>query len=290
MIFCHPRPFGEGGFFVFLALYLRPVSYYFAIATMCAAAATALVVGVLFFVKRSGERRANRLYGTLLLTGGCTQIHFLLEFSGAFERWEWLRYLPIYFSLWMPVLLFSHVKISLFPAYRFRWTDLKHLSLPIGQTLYFLGIWLVPAFRHDTGRYFYNPFYGGLEQALFLAGWPLYVVFSYLYWRQRRRMVGAGSLPRLLWYLHKLLKGCVLFMIAYGVLSLADFFAHKFGLGDFRRQTWYAAAQAVSFAVLLLWLVVYGVQVLIWGRRLLNSLPASQLARRRRSSADSSGC
>ncbi|MEM9260536.1 MAG: hypothetical protein AAGA62_12875, partial [Bacteroidota bacterium] len=63
-----------------------------------------------------------------------------------------------------------HVKISLYPGYRFRWSDLKHLSLPIGQTIYFIIVFLFPVFRHEEGRYFYNPFYGGLEQALFLAG------------------------------------------------------------------------------------------------------------------------
>ena len=240
-----------------------------AIAGMSAATLLALTVGMLFFLKRSGDRRANYLYGTLLLTGGFTQAHFLLEFAGFFVTRPWLKYLPIYFSLWLPVLLFSHVKISLFPAYRFRWSDLKHLSLPVGQTLYFIGIWLFPAFRHEAGRYFYNPFYGGLEQALFLAGWPLYVIFSYLYLRQRRRALRGRGLPRLLWYLRKLLKGVVLFMLAYTVLSLADFFAHHFNVADFRGQGWYVAAQALSYTSLLLWLCAYGVQVLVWGRRLV---------------------
>ncbi len=229
----------------------------------------ALGLGGLFFLKSSGEPRANRLYGTLLLLGGLTQLHFALDFGGYLREYPSLRYLPIYFSLWLPVLLFSHVKLSLYPTYRFRWTDLKHLLLPIGQTLYFLGIWLFPAFRHEEGRYFYNPFYGGLEQALFLAGWPLYVLFSYLYLRRKRRSLGKRSLPRLLWYLRKLLKGVLLFILAYAILSGADFLAYKFLLADLRAQVWYAGAQALSYTVLLLWLCVYGGQVLIWGRKLI---------------------
>lgn len=235
---------------------------------MSATILAGLIIGGLFFLKQSGERRANRLYGTLLLLGALTQLHFALDFGGYLVRNPDLRFLPIYFSLWLPVLLFSHVKISLFPGYRFRWTDMKHLALPIGQTVYFLLIWLFPALRHEQGRYFYNPFYGGLEQALFLAGWPMYVFFSALYLRRRRAMLGARSLPRLLWYLRKLLKGVLLFILAYAVLSGADFLAHKYLWTALRSQIWYAGAQALSFTVLLLWLCVYGGQVLIWGRRL----------------------
>lgn len=231
----------------------------------------ALVAGILFFRKRSGDKRANALYGALLICGGLTQLHFLWDFLGWLDDYPYLRYLPVYFSLWLPTLLFSHVKVSLYPAYRFRWTDLKHYALPICQTLYFLGIWLFPALRYEDGRYFYNPFYGGVEQALFLAGWPLYVLFSYMYLRTRRRQLNGKSLPRLLWYLRKLLKGCLLFILAYAVLSGADFLAYKFHLADLRSAPWYAGAQALSFTVLLTWLGVYGIQVLIWGRKLVAS-------------------
>lgn len=238
---------------------------------MLAVLSAALIIGLLFFVKQSGERRANRLYGTLLLLGGLTQLHFLWDFIGWLQLYPTLKYLPVYFSLWLPVLLFSHVKISLYPAYKFRWTDLKHLSLPIGQTLYFIGIWLFPSWRHEAGRYFYNPFYGGLEQALFLAGWPLYVLFSYMYLRNRRRQLGGSSLPRLLWYLRKLLKGCLLFILAYAILSGADFLAYKYFYADLRKAPWYAGAQALTYTVLLAWLCVYGGQVLVWGRKLMRS-------------------
>ena len=258
---------------IFLALVLVPINLnlYTAVplALMAAATLAATVVGVLFFVKRSGDRRANYLHGTLLVAGALTQLHFLLEFAGQFKRHPDWKYLPIYFSLWLPVLLFSYVKISLYPKYRFRRTDLKHLSLPIGQTLYFICIWLIPALRHESGRYFYNPFYGGFEQALFLAGWPLYVLFSVLYLRRSRRQSQHQALPRLHWYLSKLLKGCVFFMVAYTVLSLADFFSFHFGWANMRNRLWYAGAQALSYTTLLLWLTVYGGQVLVWGRRLL---------------------
>jgi hypothetical protein len=217
---------------------------------MALAIAAALSIGGLFFLKQSGERRANRLYGALLLLAGFTQLHFALDFGGWMVSDPWLRYLPIYFSLWLPVLLFSHVKISLYPFYKF------------------LIIWLLPSLRHEAGRYFYNPFYGGLEQALFLIGWPIYVLFSVLYLRRKRALLNKRSLPRPLWYLRKLLKGVLLFILAYAILSVADVLASKYLLTDLRSRVWYAGAQALSFTVLLLWLCVYGGQVLVWGRAL----------------------
>ncbi len=238
---------------------------------MLAAIGAALLIGGLFFRKRSGDRRANVIYGMLLIMGGLTQLHFLWDFTGSLEAHPHMRFWPIYFSLWLPVLLFFHVKISFYPQYIFRWSDLKHFGLSIGQTLYFLVVWLFPEYRHETGRYFYNPFYGGLEQALFLAGWPLYVLFCVLYLRRRRRQLKRRSLPRLLWYIRKLLKGCLLFILAYAILSGADFLAYKYHWADLRGQAWYAGAQALSFTILLLWLCVYGGQVLVWGRKLMGA-------------------
>ncbi len=236
---------------------------------MAATVLAAVGIGGLFFLKRSGDARANLLYGSLLVAGGLTQLHFLLDFAGWLTRYPPLRYLPIYFTLWLPVLLFFHVKVSLYPTYRLRWTDAKHFMLPLAQLLYFLGIWLVPEWRNPAGRSFYSPFYGGLEQALYLLYWPLYLFFSNQYLRSRRGQLDRRSLPRLLWYLRKLLKGCLLFVIAYAILSLGDFISFKYLAVDLRERTWYAGVQSLSFSVLLWWLCMYGVQVLFWGRRLL---------------------
>jgi hypothetical protein len=236
---------------------------------MATAVLAAIGIGGLFLFKRSGDRRANLLYGALLIAGGLTQLHFLLSFSGAFRAYPWLEFWPIYFTLWLPTLLFLHVKISLYPQYRLRVSDLKHFILPVAQLLFFVGVWLFPSFRRPEGRYFYSPFYGGLEQALYLVVWPAYIIFAYQYLRRKRAQLGRRSLPRLLWYVRKLLKGSMLFVIAYAILAVSDFVSfHYLGI-DMRGQPWYAAVQSLSYTVLLLWLATYGFQVLLWGRRLL---------------------
>ncbi|WP_116128365.1 hypothetical protein [Lewinella sp. IMCC34183] len=253
----------------------RLITLYLPAGLMAVTAVAAIGIGGLFFFKRSGDQRANGLYGALLVAGGLTQLHFLLLFTELTADRPWLRFLPIYFTLWLPVLLFFHVKISLYPTYRLRIGDLKHFILPVAQLLYFLGIWLIPAFRPPEGRYFYSPFYGGLEQALYLIIWPAYIVFAYQYLRRRRAQLGRRTLPRLLWYLRKLLKGSMLFVIAYAILAVSDFLSFNYLYIGMRNQAWYVAAQSLTYTVLLLWLSVYGFQVLLWGRRLLRNSPAS---------------
>ncbi|WP_116108435.1 hypothetical protein [Lewinella sp. IMCC34191] len=249
----------------------RLLFYYLPIGLMAASTLAAIAIGGLFFLKRSGDHRANGLYGALLIAGGLTQLHFLMLFSGIFDRHPPLEFLPIYFTLWLPVLLFLHVKLSLYPSYRMRIGDLKHFIFPVAQLLFFVSIWLMPSFRLPEGRYFYSPFYGGLEQALYLVVWPAYIFFSYQYLRRRRNQLGKRTLPRLLWYIRKLLKGSMLFVIAYAILALSDFISSNYFFVEMRRQEWYAGAQSLSYTVLLIWLTIYGFQVLLWGRRLLRA-------------------
>ena len=249
----------------------RLLNLYLPAALMAVSLLAAIGIGGLFFLKRSGDARANYLYGGLLIAGGLTQLHFLLLFTDAVARYPALEFLPIYFTLWLPVLLFFHVKLSLYPVYRLRWTDLKHFIFPFAQLLFFVSIWLIPSFRRPEGRYFYSPFYGGLEQALYLIVWPAYIVFSYQYLRRKRTLLGRRSLPRQLWYLRKLLKGSMLFVIAYGILALSDFVSFKYFLVDMRSRPWYAGVQSLSYTVLLVWLSAYGFQVLLWGRKLLRA-------------------
>ena len=249
----------------------RLLSFYLPVGLMAVSLLAAIGIGSLFFLKRSGEPRANYLYGGLLIAGGLTQLHFLLLFSGFTQRYPSLEFLPIYFTLWLPVLLFLHVKVSLYPNYRFRVGDLKHFIFPVAQLLFFLSIWLFPSVRRPEGRYFYSPFYGGLEQALYLIIWPAYIFFSYQYLRRKRAQLGRRSLPRLLWYIRKLLKGSMLFVIAYAILAVSDFLSFNYFYYDLRVKDWYAGMQSLSYTILLIWLTAYGFQVLLWGRRLLRA-------------------
>ncbi|MEM7573099.1 MAG: hypothetical protein AAF433_09375 [Bacteroidota bacterium] len=146
-----------------------------------------ILIGSLFFLKKSGQAWANRCFGTMLILAGTTQLHYCFDYGGYFRTHPEWRFYPLYFNLWLPVLLFYYIKLTLYPNYRLRGSDLKHFALPIGQLIYFLLMWLIPSWRHPEGRWFYSPFYGGLEQALFLFMVPTYLIFSLQYFRRSKR-------------------------------------------------------------------------------------------------------
>ncbi len=243
---------------------------YLVVALMILAVLGAFVVGGLFFFKRSGGKIANWIYGTLLLLAGGMQLHFIFVYQRWFRQLPELQFLPIYFSLSLPVLFFYYVKLTLYPQYRIKASDTKHFILPLGQLLYLFAIWWIPSLRLPGGRYFYNPFYGGFEQALFISLFPAYIIFAYEYYRRRARRAGlSAASQRVLWYVHKLIKGALFFILAYAILGLSDFLAFKFLRLNLMDSDWFAALSAAAFAALVSFFVVYGFQVLLWGRRLL---------------------
>ena len=242
--------------------------YYLTLGYQLLAMLSAFAIGTLFFFKRSGTSTANWLFGLLLLTCGGIQLHYIFagtHLAAMNPNWP---YLPIYFTLSLPVLFFYYIKFTLFPSYRARSTDLKHGILPIGQILYIWAIFFVPEWRIPGGRHFYNPFYGGTEQALFIGLFPVYTFFGYEYFRHKLKQK-KGQFTRQLWYIHKLLKGSLFFFLAYSILAISDFLLYKFFHLDLREYTLFAALAAGSFSTLVFFFVVYGFQVLLWGRKLL---------------------
>lgn len=237
----------------------------------CLAAIGAFFFGILFFFKRTGQHIANNIFGTMLLLCGGVQLHFIFAYGGWLTVNPTLGYLPIYFSLAIPVLFFYYVKFSLYPKYRLRPSDAKHFMLPLGQFIYLFAIFFIASWRIPGGRYFYNPFYGGFEQALFIVLFPAYIIFGYQYFRRRRKQLKQRSLPRSLWYIHKLIKGTMLFILAYAILGLSDFVILKLFHLNLREYYWFAAISAGSFSSLVLFFCVYAFQVLLWGRQLLKS-------------------
>ena len=234
------------------------------------------LAGSLFFFKRSGVKRANFFFGLLLLGIGGTLLHNILYVTGFYDYQPAWRYLPIYFTLAIPVFLFYYVKLSLFPAYRLCRSDIKHFILPALQWAFFWWVLIQPTHdKANINREFFNPFYGGLEQAIYLVSFFAYLYFSYLYLRRRRAMLGT-KIPmqhaRQLWYIRKFIKALFVLFGIHTVFVLTDFFCYEFLLINLRAVRVYAGLGALSFAALVYFLGVYGWQVLLWGRKRLGGI------------------
>lgn len=244
------------------------ILYYLFLLVMALSMAQGLLIGLLFFLKRSGDRRANAFYGLLLLAFGLTLAHNLLTLTGTFERFPRLYFLPVYFTLALPPLLFYHVKFSLYPAYRLRFTDLKHFILPLMQLVFFVAVFFADtAWKSELGRRFFNPFFGATEQALYLGTFYAYLYFAYRYVRRKSKTLQSRAEAKLTAYLKNLLKFFFLLFCVHTVFVVADFVCYEFFAINLRVVKPYAALGALSFAALLDWLGIYGFQVLLWGRK-----------------------
>ena len=227
-----------------------------------------LSVGGLHFFKRSGQSRANTLYALLLISFSFTLLHnifILSDFYGSFPQY---KFFPIYFTHAFGPLLFFHVKCNLYPGYQFKGSDSKHLILPLLQWIY---MWQVFFLDEETKRLFdrsfYNPFYGALEQALYLSLFVAYLYFAWRYLIQRRQQPASLHERKQFWYLRKLLKAMGLLFAAHALFVVFDFIAYEFFSSDLRSVKLHVGIGALSFAAMVYWLSVYGFQVLLWGRR-----------------------
>lgn len=246
--------------------------YYVLLLALGGGVVSSVGIGGLYFLKRTGVRRANVFYGALLICIGFTLLHNILYITGFYDHFPAYKFFPIYFTLAIPALLFFHVKLSLYPQYRIRWSDAKHFLLPTAQWLFFWQVFFRDtADKLEAGRYFYNPFYGGLEQAIYLTSFFAYLYFAYRYVYQKRKVRLPISEGRRVWYLGKLVKGLFVLFGIHAAFVLTDFFCYEFLFINLRSVKIYAGLGALSFAALVYFLSVYGFQVLFWGRKLFGN-------------------
>ena len=227
-----------------------------------------LSVGSLFFFKKSGVKRANYFYGSLLITIGLTLLHNIFVVSSLYESYPYLYFLPIYFTLALPVFLFYYVKLTLYPSYRLQNGDIKHFLLPILQFLFFLILFFTETtFKSKLGRHFYNPFFGAFEQFLYLTNFTAYLYFAYRYILQRRKTVTEKKAYKQIMYLKKLVQLLFVLFVINAVFIIGDFAGYELLHVNLQTVKPYAGLGALSFAAMAYWLGTYGFQVLLWGRK-----------------------
>lgn len=242
--------------------------FYLLIAVLALGVMQALVIGGLFFLRRWGEKRANLFFGLLLITFGLTLLHNIFNMTGFYAQFPSWYFLPIYYTLAFPTLLFYYVKLSLYPSYQLRWTDAKHFLLPVGQGLFFLVMFATNIeFKSQFGRHFYNPFYGAFEQFLYLLTFFAYMYFAFRYIRHKRKTVRDKIEAKKILYLRYLIQILFVLFCVHAIFVVWDFFTYEFLNINLRTVRPYAALGALSFAALIFWLGTYGVQVLLWGKR-----------------------
>lgn len=242
--------------------------FYILIALMSIGVLQALSVGSLFFLKQSGHRLGNYFYGMLLLAIGLTLLHNIGVLFDFFDYYPRLKFLPIYYTLSLPVFLFFYVKLSLYPKYKLKWSDFKHFILPLGQFLYFVLMFFSPiSYKSEVGRTFFNPFFGAFEQFLYLSSSFAYLYFSYRYIKRRKLSATTPIEFKQLFYIKNLIKIYLLAFIVHTGFVLSDFFVYELFQYNLQNIKPYAGLGAMSFVMMEFWLGTYGFQVVMWGRK-----------------------
>ncbi len=255
------------------------IYFYLLMAIMLLAALVSLSLGSLFFLKSTGSKRGNAFFGFLEIAFGLTLLHNTLTIWGFFEAYPEWKFLPIYFTLTLPVLIFFYVKCTLYPHYRLKWSDLKHFLLPVSQMVYFVLYFFQPVLvKANLGRSFFNPFFGAFEQTLYIVGFLGYLYFAYRYIRVRASKATNKIALKQIWYLNKFVKILLyLFLIHLGFIVI-DYAGYQVFNINFQASKPFAGMGAMSFTAMVIWVNIYGFQVLIWGRRVF--LPVGKRSKR----------
>ncbi|MEY3322946.1 MAG: hypothetical protein RLZZ417_2529 [Bacteroidota bacterium] len=243
--------------------------YYWIVMTVIGFVITqTILVGIRFFFRKENEPRSYFFFSLLLLAFGLTQLHFVLRILGLFELFPRVRFLPIYFTLALPVLFFYYIKTELFPNYHLRWTDAKHFILAFGQIFYFLITFtsyhsgILPKISTEM-----NPFLGSLETGAYLIQFFAYLLFSLRYIKVKKKSSRSIQKKRQTIYLEILVHIFTLLFIIHALFIFSDFYSYRIAYINMQTTKFYVGAGILTFTSLLFCLSAYGIQLLIWGKK-----------------------
>ncbi len=211
-----------------------------------------------FLIRRDSNKRADFFFALLLLVFALTCVHHVFVLQGLYIRNPEFLFLPVYFTLSLGAAFFFSVKLRLFPKYKFDGNDSKHLILPLGQFLYFAGLFLFAsvALRQEIGRKFYSPFYGGLEMAFYIATFHTYIFSAHRYIRFRMGMLRhekSGMAVQETLLLGKMVKAMAILFWINSLYIVGDFVMYellRLNMHDFRGFTRFGE---LSFAAMAFW-------------------------------------
>ena len=238
------------------------IAYWFVLLTLIVSILTGLTIGSSFIIRPKSDKRPDLFFGGLLVTLALTLTHNLMVHTGVFLRNPKLLFLPVYYTLWFGPLYFYFVKLKLYPQYQLRWSDAKHLILPLGQLLFLLfNFFNTAETKSAIGRNFFSPFYGGVEMLLYITSFFGYLYFAYRYIKSKRAEVRAAtdkSEGRKVAWLQRMSK--VLFILFWinATYIFTDFLSYEILGINLHLLKGFDYIGSLSFASLLGWLAFNG--------------------------------
>lgn len=235
-------------------------AYWVVLLSLVSGAIGGLLIGFYYLFRGNADKRPDLFFGSLLICLALTLVHNLMIHTDQFYKFPELYFLPVYFTLAFGPLWFYFVKIKLLPQYKFRWTDAKHLMLPIGQFIYFT-FWFFQPDKHEWGRQFWSPFYGGFEMLLYIGTFISYLYFGYRYLRFKRAEVRKNPNTqegRKVAWIQRMSKVLFVLVAINATYIFVDFFSYELLGINLHLLLGFEYIGSLSFSALLIWLAFNG--------------------------------
>ena len=231
-----------------------PISSLLIIAVDSVGITISLFIGFCLLIQKNKNHISVTILGLLLILTGITLINDMLVTSGISNRFPWLYFAPIYFSLSIGPLFYLFVK-SKYKS-QLQTNDLWHLLLPLIQGIIYFAIGFRDmAFKSHLWQETDFPLYLNIESFLFPATLISYTLASL-------RVLKNGRNENYFWsedlktWLHRFSIGMIIIALLELTLSLMEFFSFRLPL-NFPYVTVIHALVISSFAF---WIAINGLK------------------------------
>ncbi len=177
----------------------------------------AIIVGICLLLRKEGNRLSNVLLSLLVILSALTLLNDLLATTGIYHRFQYLYFIPIYYTLSIGPLAWLYVKSKLQPGIVVAFPlHYLHLVLPLTQALVYFSV----GFRGEAFKDYLwaQPFfrtYLDAEALLFPCSLLYYFVLS------KRALFGQSSPPE--HWAAKLHKWLTQFVGIIGFIACVEF-------------------------------------------------------------------
>ncbi len=212
---------------------------------------------VIYLSKRSGNRKSNIFFAALLSAFGLCIAVLVLEHLGLSASYPRLRYLPIWMTWSIGPAWFFYVKLTLFPAYRLRATDIKHAVMPAAQLVYY-GVCFVTGTDALRREFLFGFAASTYEELIFFGSVLGYLFAAYRYLRFRAREIGDRPIRWDYWRVKQLrhAQRVLVVLLVFNFMFVAYNFVvtQTSGTGLLHLRGFYASS-SLSFGLILLYLL-----------------------------------
>ncbi len=218
--------------------------------------AAGMLMSWVFWWRPYGNVKANRMLSLLLWLFSLSLFRDTLMMLNAFlHKPQWF-FFPIWFTWALGPLYFFFVKFSLYPAYSWHKSDLKHAFFPLSQIALYAGLFSI---QYRPESWFYTQVYKTLEGGFFVFSFLMYLAMSWRYIKFREAVLRHRThypweMAKVGWLRHNTL---IFFFLAAcnSFFLILDFTTFKLFGRSLRSWSIYPYLTHYSFALMALWVL-----------------------------------